>query len=197
MLYFFGLISGVLSIIGGAPYVYDILKKTTKPERATWFIWSILGSIAFFSQFAKGATDSLWLTGAQTIIVLIIFLLSLKFGVGGFNRMDIAALIFAGIALILWYLTNEATVALFLVILIDAIGGMPTIIKSYEAPESESLISWLLFGISGIFAMVAVGSFNFILLSYPAYIFLFNVGVVAAILLGRKRNRVIKVNSPS
>jgi hypothetical protein len=188
MLQIAGYISGLLSVISYFPYIRDILKLTTKPERASWLIWSFLGSIAFFSQLAKGASDSLWLTGVQTFGVLIVFLLSIKFGYGGLRKLDIFSLIGAGFGLILWYLTNEPATALFIVIAIDAIGGFLTAIKSYREPESETLITWVLSGIAGVFAAIAVGSIDFILLSYPIYIFLINFAVVLAIILGR-RNR--------
>lgn len=50
---FLGLVSGLVSIICYLPYIRDILKKTTKPERASWLIWTALGSIAFFLNLLK------------------------------------------------------------------------------------------------------------------------------------------------
>ncbi len=169
------------------PYVRDILKKKTKPERGSWLIWMVLGSIAFFSQMAKGATDSLWLTASQTLAVLIIFLLSLKYGYGGVEKRDSRALIGAGIGLILWYLTKEATYALIFVILVDSIGTMLTAIKAYKDPESETLSTWIMSGTSGIFGMLAVGKFDLILLLYPFYIMLANYVIVTIILLGKRK----------
>ena len=186
MLQTLGLISGFLSIIMFIPYVRDILLGTTKPERASWFIWSVLGGIAFFSQMAKGATDSLWLTGAQTLGVFVVLLFSIRYGAGGLAKRDIVALIAAGAGLALWYLTDEAAVALIIVIIIDAIGGWLTVLKSYEDPGSETLITWFLSGTSGIFGALAVGSINYILLAYPIYLVLINYAVVMAMLLGRR-----------
>lgn len=187
MLQLFGYTSAVLSIVMIIPYILDILRLETKPERGSWFIWTILGFIAFFSQLAKGATDSLWLTAGQTAAVLIIFLLSLKFGYGGLGKRDIRALIGAVVGLILWYLTREASYALIFVILVDSIGTSLTLIKSYKDPDSETLITWIMSGTSGIFGMLAVGSLNLVLLAYPLYLVLANYVIVGAILLGRKR----------
>jgi hypothetical protein len=187
MLLLAGYMSGILSALSYVPYVRDILKIKTKPERASWLIWTTLGSIAFFSQLAKGATDSLWLVGIQTLGVLIVFILSIKYGVGGLTKLDVFSLVMAGVGLILWYITQEPATALLIVIIIDFIGGALTVRKSYYDPESETLITWLLSGIAGIFAMFAVGSLNFILLAYPVYIFLINFAVVGAILVGRRR----------
>jgi len=169
------------------PYIRDIFRLETKPERGSWFIWTVLGFIAFFSQLAKGATDSLWLTAGQTASVFIIFVLSLKFGYGGLGKRDVRALIGAGVGLILWYLTREASFALVFVILVDSIGTFLTLMKSYKDPGSETLSTWVMSGTSGIFGMLAVGSFNLILLAYPFYIVLANYVIVGAILLGKRQ----------
>ena len=187
MLLIFGYISAILSIACIFPYIRDIFKLETKPERGSWFIWTVLGFIAFFSQLTKGATDSLWLTAGQTVAVLIIFLLSLKYGYGGLGKRDLQALIGAGVGLLLWYFTREAAYALIFVILVDGIGTLLTALKSYKDPESETLSTWIISGTSGIFGMLAVGRINFILLAYPFYIMLANYVIVAAITLGKRK----------
>lgn len=189
MLLAFGYISALLSIVMVFPYIRDIFKLETKPERGSWFIWTILGFIAFFSQLAKGATDSLWMTGGQTAAVLVIFLLSLKYGYGGFGKRDLQGLAGAGVGLFLWYITREAAYALIFVILVDGIGTLLTAIKSYNDPESETLSTWVISGTSGIFGMMAVGSLDLILLAYPLYIMLANYLIVATITLGKRRRR--------
>lgn len=183
----FGYTAGVVSVLGIIPYLRDIFRGTTKPERASWFIWSVLGSIAFFSQYAKGATDSLWMTGAQTLIVIVVFLLAIRYGMGGFARRDIFALFAAAAGLVLWYFTQEAAIALFIVIFIDAIGSLLTAIKSYTAPHTETLITWLFAGAAGLFGMLAVGELNWILLAYPFYIFAANTIIAFAIMLGKQK----------
>lgn len=188
MLQIFGYISAALSIIMIIPYVRDIFTKNTKPERASWLIWTVLTSIAFFSQLAKGATDSLWLTGGQTLAVLIVFILSLKYGVGGLTQRDMTALIGAAIGLVIWYFTKEPAYALLISILIDSIGTLLTVIKSYQEPETETVSTFVMSGTSGIFGALAVGSWSGILLTYPFYIIIANYSIVAAILLGKRKS---------
>jgi hypothetical protein len=186
-----GVLAGILSIIMYIPYIKDTVKGITHPHRASWLIWSSLGLIAFFSQIAKGATDSLWMTAAQTLGTMFIFLLSLKLGVGGFNRRDKISLIIAGLGLLAWFFTKEAAYALLITIAVDAIGAGLTAIKAYEMPESETLITWILSAISGLLATIAVGRFSPILMVYPFYVFLANSWVISSILFGRKRQTKI------
>lgn len=189
MLAIFGYLSAILSILMVVPYIRDILLLKTRPERASWFIWTVLGFIAFFSQLAKGATNSLWLTAGQTLAVLIIVLLSIKYGEGGFVKRDIAALVAAGIGLILWYLTKEAAWALLIVIAVDSVGTLLTALKSYKDPESETFSTWILSGTSGIFGALAVGALSPILLAYPIYIIFANYLIVVMMILGRKKEK--------
>lgn len=186
MLEIFGYISGLLFMFSAVPYVRSILKGNTKPQRITWLIWTILVFIAFFSQLAKGATWSLLLTAGDAITIVIVFIFSFKYGVGGFRKIDILSLIGAGVSLLLWYLTNEPAIALFLIILIDIIGSNLTIIKTWKNPETENWVGWAMCGVGGVFGILSVGSFNFVLLSYPIYIFLIN-SLMAIIVIFRKK----------
>jgi len=190
MLLLFGYLSGFFSLIEYIPYVKDILDRKVKPHRATFFIWSVLGGIAFFSQLAKGATNSLWLPGIETILGLIVFALSFKYGIGGYSKRDRFALIIAFLGLVVWYFTKEAALALYITIFIDAVGSYLTIHKAYHMPESETMLFWILSSISGMFAMLAVGKLDIILLSYPAYIIFANLSVVLALHRGKRKKAV-------
>ena len=125
------------------------------------------------------------MTGAQTLGVIIIFLLSLRKGEGGFTSRDYSALAVATLGLVLWYATRQAVWALLFVIIADAAGAVITVMKSFEDPESETLSAWIFDTLGGVLAMIAVGSFQLNLLVYPAYIFLANFAVIVAVLLGR------------
>jgi hypothetical protein len=188
MLQYFGLAAGIIAIVSHIPYFVDIVRQTTKPERASWFIWTVLGSIAFVTQLVEGASSSLWLTGMDSIGVLLTFILAVKFGTGGLSKRDMRALIAAGIGLILWYITKHASIALLITIFVDLTGTVLTVIKSYEDPESETLITWLGVSLAGLLAMISVGKFNLILLVYPFYIFSANFAVVVAMVIGKRKN---------
>ncbi|HEX7042827.1 MAG TPA: hypothetical protein VF189_06250 [Patescibacteria group bacterium] len=186
MLEILGIASGLISVSAYIPYIIDVIKKTTQPERASWLIWFVLTAIAFFSQLAKGASNSLWLPGIETCGLGIVLILSLKYGVGGLVKKDLLALAAAGIGLILWYFTKEPAVALYIIIGIDSIGTVLTVQKAYEDPESETFITWVLVAVAGILSMIAVGKIDIILLSYPFYIFLANAAVAFAMMIGKK-----------
>lgn len=61
----FALLALLLSLLAFFSYIRDTIACRTQPQRASWLIWSVLSSIAFFTQVAEGATTSLWFIGAQ------------------------------------------------------------------------------------------------------------------------------------
>lgn len=185
MLQFFGLLAGLLPLIAAVPYVRDIVKSETRPHRGSFLIWMVLGLIAIFSQMADGATWSLLLPAADTLAVVVIFALSIKYGTGGLNKKDMAALIAAAAGLGLWYFTEEPLTALLTAIGVDALATLLTLIKTYADPHSETFSSWLLASLGGLAAVCAVGVWSFDLLIYPVYIFLANGAVNVVMLLRR------------
>ena len=191
---FFGILTAIVTLVAVVPYVRDMFAHKTKPQRTSFLIWALLGLIAFFSQLADEASWSLLLPLADATAVLIIFLLSINYGVGGFNREDKAALLFSAVGLLLWYLTDEPLFALIITILIDASATALTIHKTYRNPHTETFISWLLASVAGITAMLAVGDLDLSLLIYPIYIFLSN-GIVALLILAGK-NKQDDTNKP-
>src|SRR5580700_5851824 len=113
----FALLSAGTVLLGGPAYFTDTLKGKTKPERTTWLIWSVLGVVAFISQFDLHARWSLVVSGMDAIGNIGVFLLSLKYGVGGWKRKDLAALCIAAVGVTIAILAKDPLFALFGVII--------------------------------------------------------------------------------
>ncbi len=188
MLHIFGVLSAVLAFLAIVPYVRDVFKGTTKPNQASWLIWVALLALALLSQGFSGAKDSLFLTigdlvGSATILGLAIF-----YGTNKWHWIDKVSLAGAGIGFICLFIFKQPVISLAVTIFIDACGAVPTIRKSYVDPSSETLSTWIIVGVAGIFGAIAVGSFNFVLLIYPVYLVLSNFAVAVAMLVGRVRS---------
>lgn len=191
----FAILSGLILAAGAPPYLIDILKGKTKPERATWFIWSVLGTIAFFSQLSLHGGWSLVFIGLDGLGSIIVFLLSLKYGVGGWTRLDKAGLIIAAGGVIISLLAHDAAIALWGVVLADVSGVVLTIQKTFLDPSSETGITWFFLGSSALLGALAVGRWQFTLLLYPAYLAVANYGVLIAKYSGltlRRANRDVR-----
>lgn len=185
-----GYLSGIIILISFIPYIIDIFKNNTKPERMSWLLWAVLGAISFFSQLAEGASYSLIMTGVQFLGDFLIFILAIKYGIGGLLKRDILGFLGAFCALLFWYISKEPAAALFIVIFVDAIGVILTIVKTYQHPETETSSTWVLTFLAGLFASVAVGKLDLVLLAFPLYVALAGLSILLAIYLGKRYKRI-------
>lgn len=188
-LIFFGVVSAITNTAGLIPYILDILGRKTKPERATWWIWSALSLIAFSAQIDAGATWSLAMTGAQLLAVVMIAFLSLKYGFGSFHKKDFISLLLAFFGILLWKVTDSPIMALIVVVLVDVMALYLTVIKTWKNPETETLVAWVLGTASGVCGLIAVGDWDLTKLIYPAYIALAD-GLLAWIIFSRRKAKV-------
>jgi hypothetical protein len=183
----FGILSAVVNTIGMIPYVKDVFKHKTKPERATWWIWLALGAVAISAQVAAGSTWSLFMVGAQTAAVATIAFLSLKYGYGTFKRKDFISLIIAMFGLMLWKITSDPLYALLIVVAVDAIAVWLTATKTWKAPNTETLIAWIFSSLAGLFGLLAVGKIDLAQIIYPLYILIANSTVTWIIIYRRRK----------
>ena len=152
-----GLTAAVLSIIAYIPYAIDTAAGRTRPQRASWLIWSVLSIIAFSAQFYEGASTSLWFAGSQAIASVLIFGLSLRSGKGGILKSsDYITLVLAGVGLLLWYLTETAAYTLVITITISLLGGVATATKAWHDPESETLMTWVISLVASVLAILSL-----------------------------------------
>jgi hypothetical protein len=182
----YGLLAGILQLVATAPYLRDVLRGTTKPQRATWAIWATLSFVVLASQWASGATWSLTLTIGQALSCGAVLALSLRHGVGGVTRLELALLGLAALGVAGWLLVDDPVVATCSVVVADIVAVALMLPKTYRHPGSETLATYAIGVVSTLFALAAAGSTAASLLIYPVYI-LFADGAVAAVILLRRR----------
>jgi len=180
----FAILSGAIVLLAGPPYLIDIFKGKTKPQRTAWFIWTVLGLVAFGSQIGLKAHWSLVYAGLNALGNLIVFLLSFKYGVGGWKKLDVVALIIAAIGVVVSFAVRDPLFALFGVIIADFAGTVLTLHKTFLMPSSETSITWLFFGTSSLLGALSVGAWDFKLLLYPLYMAFATYSILVAQALG-------------
>ena len=178
-----GILAGLISTVGFIPYITAIYQKKTKPNQATWSIWTIVGFILLASYHSSGATSTIWVPACLAFGHLIIAILAFIYGERDWSDFDKACLIGTGVSLILWWWQNSPVIALSLNIAIDFLGALPTIKKAYCKPHTEKALSWILFLIAHILNLSTLGfSWSFQIVAYPLYLFIV-VGTIVTLLL--------------
>jgi hypothetical protein len=164
----FGIAALALSLGANIPYIIEIVKGQVKPEKISWFLWTLLGLTYYFSAlFADGAT---LFTFGELIGPVIILILALKFGVGGRSRFDLISLAVALIAFVLLFVVEGVLIGLLLALIVDGIGAMLTIRKLLIDPSSESKWFWGIGAISGLLALLSLEKYDVETMLFPIYV---------------------------
>lgn len=182
-----GDIAGGFFFLAFVPYIIDILRRRTKPNRATWLIWTILGVLILLSYKSIGAQDTLPVAIAGAIGPFAILFLSIRYGEGGTSELDIAGLIGSAVGLGAWWFTTNPFIGLILFLLTDWVGAALTIAKTWEDPSGESLPAWLLWLASSVLQLVALSSWDIHFLIYPLSFLISQSIQVLCIILRRYR----------
>ncbi|HUP26618.1 MAG TPA: hypothetical protein VM124_03180 [Candidatus Limnocylindrales bacterium] len=174
-----GTLALALNLIGYFPYIRDIIRGKVRPQRITWGIWSILTAVAAVNQVLNGGEYSSLYVVSGAILVSTTFILSIKYGVGGTSALDRVCLVLAFGLVVYWISAQDTRISTLLVVIIDSLGAIPTLVKTYHHPETETYIQWSLAGIAGLITVATVPEVDWALIIYPAYVFTMNAMIVS------------------
>ncbi len=185
----FGIVAGGVSAADFLVYIVAMIWGKNSPNRMSWFIWGVIGGILYFGHQEAGGHASGWVPLMHFVMVGLIFILSLKWGEGGWNKLDVGCLIAAIVVVILWQVFDATWIALTLVIA-DGVGFTPTIRKACCDPQSESRLAWILSVVANIINLFAIANWRSLEVVYPIYLLVLT-GVMMGILL-RPRSKIVQ-----
>lgn len=174
-------ISTIIVLISPLIYTRAILKGKAKPHRTTRLVLLVISALATASLFAQNDRVAIWLAGASTLQASLIFILSIKRGMGGWSKTDLLCLSVAIIGIYLWQTTQNPVIALYAAILSDFIGMIPALIKTFKFPETEISSYFLLDVIAGTLTLMALQTWSLTNYAYPLYIVAINTVMVILI----------------
>ncbi|MEN9520228.1 MAG: hypothetical protein RLZZ381_2816 [Cyanobacteriota bacterium] len=184
-----GLLGSIFTVLCFIPYIITTLQGKTKPNRATWWVWGINGSVLCLGNLAAGADYTMIPLICAVVAQLCVAILSIKYGEGGWNRFDRRCLIASGISFILWRILSYDIIAIILPLLIDILAALPTLKKSYYKPETEDLLTYALYTVGGLFTVLAIQDWSFEIAITPLYVLCINAVIV--LLLTRYKTQFI------
>ncbi len=179
-------LAAAIPIAGIIPYLINIVKGKTKPNIVTWLTWSLINGINAAAAFSDGAWQTAAYSTAGFIATASIVAFGLKFGQVKYTKFDMVCQVLALCGIPLWLLTSEPALAILLVVIVDFVGGLPTLVHAWQKPYEETLTTFALSGLGGALILLSLTRFDFIALAMPGYIFLFDTILVTSILLRRK-----------
>ena len=187
----FILISSLLALFSPITYVRAILRGEARPHRTTRFTILLTTILSTLSLLAQHNSVAVWLAGVSAFQATIIFILSIKYGMGGWSRSDIACLVISISGIILWQTTNNPLLALYASIIADLTGMIPSLIKTYRLPHTEVWYFYFLDTLAASFNLAAVSTWTLQQYSYPLYLILIN-GAMALLALRSTTKKLVK-----
>jgi hypothetical protein len=157
---------------GTAVYLRDTLRGTTQPNRVTWLLWAVAPLLASAVEFSDGV-------GLRALPTFMVGFMPLLVFFGSFHnpaslwkirRIDYACGVISVLGTATWLVTRDGTVALVAAIAADFMAGIPTLMKSWTHPESETVYSYVGAVISMAILLLTVTEWSFEVVGFPCFI---------------------------
>jgi hypothetical protein len=129
-----------LSLVGVAGYIRDTLSGVTTPNRVTWGLWALEGVLAFaveINQHVGLAAGMTLMLGFGPVLVVVASFRG-HHGVWRLTTFDAVCGIISLAGIVFWALVHEPTVALVSFVVADQVAALPTVRKSWLAPQTET-----------------------------------------------------------
>jgi hypothetical protein len=189
----FIIISSALALISPILYVTAILKGKAKPHRTTRLVLLFINALATVSLFAQHNNVAIYLAAVSTIQGIVIFALSIKYGMGGWTKLDVSCLIIAAMGIVLWQVTHQPVLALYASIMADFTGSVPTLIKTFRYPDTEVWTFYFLDTFAAGFNLLALHVWTVQQFAYPLYLVFINLSIVILVIRPKLSLSVHKV----
>ncbi len=184
MLEFLVLVAASASTLAALAYIRSMFSGGAKPNRVTWFMWSIAPFIAASAAVSSGVGWAVVPVLMSGISPFLIFAASFfyKGAYWKLSRFDSAFGVMSALSLVFWYLTENPNVAIVFAIASDALAGAPTVVKAWRNPETESLWPYTIGIFSPLTSFLVAPAFTFSQVAFPAYLIMVNLLVLAVCL---------------
>ena len=174
--------------MAGGGYLISTLRGKAKPNIVSWSLWSLTALIAFAAQICKGGGSEALVTLAIAFGPLAVIAVAVLKGAQSLTltRLDVWCLSLAIAGIILWIRTKDPLLALLMSIVADILASIPTVVKSYLTPQTESAAAYSLSIISMIVTLLTIRQWNVMSWAFPLYILVINLTFVTLILLPKR-----------
>ncbi len=153
-------------------YLRDTLRGTTQPNRVTWLLWGLAPLLAFAGELHSGVGLRSLSTFAVGFMPLLVFAASFHApgAVWKIGWLDYFCGILSVAGTAGWLLTRNRVVAIVASIAADALAGLPTLLKSWTNPETESIAAYVGALLNSVILLLTVTRWTTAVVAFPLYI---------------------------
>ncbi len=176
------ILAGLLPIIALVPYARGILKRETRPAKASWIVWSFVNAVTMASMYDKGVVNGQIIGSVIGCITITFF--AFQYGVPGWTRLDKFCLGGAATGVIFWQMSGDALYGMIIALAVATIGSIPTFVSAWEDHRRENKLAWVLVWISNLCVFGAIQNWSFAAALQPV-VFFINQSILMYILFVR------------
>jgi hypothetical protein len=173
-------LGSAIGALGTAVYLRDTVRGTTKPNRVTWLLWAVAPLLAASVELDEGV-------GLRALPTFMVGFMPLLVFVGSFHnpesvwkirRIDYAC----GAMSVVGTVTRNGVLAISAAIMADFLAGVPTLMKSWTHPETETVHSYIGAVVSMVILLLTIDHWTFDVAAFP--VFIVCMGSVEVFLIG-------------
>jgi len=178
------ILSASISILGSLAYIKDTIAGKSKPNKVSWLMWSIAPLIGTAAALSAGAdiwaTTRIFLSGFIPFTILIVSFFNPK-SYWKLNKFDFTCGIFSLFAILIWFIADSPIIAILFVAIGDGFACLPTIVKAWKFPETETGVTFILSFIATLLIFPSITVWNIENSAFQIYLLIANAVIVFSI----------------
>lgn len=191
-----GVAAGAIQLYSIVPYIKGMIHGEVRPNIVSWVLWAIIQFVVIGAQIAAGISWAVLIPAALAFNTILVLALSLRgYGYTRYGWLDAICFMLVVLAIVLWKTTNSALFALAFSIVADFLASIPTFIKVYRSPFSESASAWILLVAANVLALISISAWTWGNSSYSLYGVLDSVIFIQVMLMRRRIVRPKRVQT--
>ena len=170
-----------IGVLGSLGYLRDTVRGTTQPNRVTWLLWAVAPLLAAAVEFTSGVGFRALTTFSVGFMPLLIFIASFHnpSAVWKIGRLDYVCGAMSVAGTLGWLFTRNGVIAIVAAIVADLLAGIPTLVKSWTDPDTESVNAYLGAFLNNAILLLTVTVWTTAEVAFPIYIvFLAGIEVI-------------------
>lgn len=179
-------------------YIRDMFRGKSKPNLVTWGLWAFAPLIATGAALSANAdgwsTVRIFMSGFGPLLVFTSAFI-VKQGYWKLSKFDYACGALSIIALATWLLADSPILAILFAAVADLFATLPTILKAWKYPETETLYTYFIGLFTASIVIPAIPVWNIENAAFQVYLLIANIVLFAIVFRGhviRKKVGTIK-----
>lgn len=189
--------SALLSLSGCFAYIRDMFRGKSKPNLVSWGLWAFAPLIA--TGAALSASADLWATvrifmsGFGPLLVFITSFFAPQ-SYWKLSFFDYACGILSLVALVAWLGAGSPVLAILLAAIADLFATLPTLIKAWKYPQTETLYTFFIGLFTATIVIPAIPVWNIENSAFQIYLLLANISLFFVVLRGYFLKRKVLIS---